>query len=127
MKNINMNKFRAFGSALDLQKEYNVIEVEEIEKIVTTLYDSFSSDNLKVTRIGHNRFEVKFIIEENEIEVLREDADCNINNVSKADKAKEQKQEIEKELESLKSNYKSIIAKNASLTKELNKYKRLNS
>lgn len=32
MKNINMNRFRAFGSALDMQQQYNVIRERRTER-----------------------------------------------------------------------------------------------
>ena len=83
-----------------------------------------SEYQLTVNRIGQNKFEVKYIIEEEYIDILRESAEACKNDVSFVDKYKIEKEELEKELKELKSNYKSVIGKNASLTRELNKLKR---
>jgi len=121
MKNINMGKFRAFNSAFDLQTQYDVIDIEEVEELLNNLYTKLPEYGMKINKVGNNKFEIKFSIDEEDINLMREDTEINKNGNTYLERIKKSKEKIESELEKLKVNYKTIIGKNANLTKEVNK------
>jgi hypothetical protein len=124
MANFN-SKFRAFGQALDLQQHEHLIQEDEIQNIIFDLYPKYSELNFEIIKIGENKFKCSFILENDDIEYIREDAYSNKDTNEIVDKIKKEKFEIESEMEILKENNKTLRSKYANSCKDIKKLEKL--
>ena len=121
MRNINMNRFRAFGSALDLQQQVDIIDIGEVEELLGEMYTKLPEYGMIINRVGNNKFGIKFTIDEEDINSIRENVTYTKNNNVYLEKIKAENKKLESELIDVKENYKSVITKNTNLTKEIRK------
>lgn len=147
------NKFRAFTSAFDIQQNIEEsISIDDIESMLIDLYYRFPELELTITKTGINKFDIKFILEGDDIEILEIDSSSQKNLKNYVDKVIDKKiddnideeikqsnkniiedisisendkiKELEEKLTEKTKQYNSIRSKNANLSGKVRKLER---